>query len=39
MALETSSALIALVPQLVLMEHQVILRGKQRGKKSQINLL
>jgi len=31
--LETSSALIALVAQFVLVEHQVILRGQWRGKK------
>lgn len=33
MGLESSSALIVLVPQIVLVEHWVILRGEQRGKK------
>lgn len=40
MGLETRSALTTLVPQFVLVKHQVIVREKQRGKKKlQIKLL
>lgn len=39
MDLESSSALIALVPPFGLVEHWVMLREEQSGKKSQIKLL